>query len=177
MNKYCKILCFDEKVSVKTQKGNIQIKDIVPGMEVVSYDLYNNVLCADKVIATAKSLHEVCAILLFENGISIKCTIDHPLFVEGKGWCAVNDNGIDEMYGVKVTQLKEGANCYLLNGNKISLTKLISIKIIKCSESFYCISTEKNHNFFASNILAHDVRIDIYTSEILSEEGVIVTRM
>ena len=46
----------------------------------------------------------------FENGISIKCTIDHPLFVEGKGWCAVNDNGIDEMYGVKGSDIYESSD-------------------------------------------------------------------
>lgn len=172
---YSKILCFDENTSVKVLKGYVLIKDIVPGTEIVSYDSLNKVLCIDKIKAIAKSLHDICAVLLFENGTSIRCTIDHPLFVEGKGWCAVNVNYNDEMYGVKVSQLNEGDFCLLLRENEVLLTKLISINRVECSESFYCITTENFHTFFANNILAHDVNIDKFKQETLLNEGVIVS--
>lgn len=176
MNKYSKILCFDGKTAVKTQDGSSLIKDIVPGTEIVSYDCLNNALCVDKVIATAKSLHKLCAVLLFEDGTSIKCTADHPLFVKDKGWCAANSNNIDEMYGVKVTQLKEGDVCSLLIENEMSSIRLVSINRMECSEFFYCISTEKYNNFFANSILAHDICVDKFSQAFMLREGIIVNR-
>ena len=134
-------------------------------------------LLEETVVAVAQSMHNICAVLVFENGITIKCTLDHPLYIEGKEWCAVSVNGCNEMYDIKVAQLEVGDFCLLLEDDKIMSTKLISISKIKCSETFYCISTERYHNFFANCFLAHDVNIDRFQLDFLSQECVIVNRL
>jgi len=177
MKKYSKLLCFEDKTLVRTETDVLQIKDIQPGSHIISYDEKLKKTCTDIVVCTAKSLHSRCAIISFEDGSSLKSTIDHPLYVVGKGWCSVNIDGLKEMYGVSVRQLEAGDVCLSLEGGKISRLKIQSIEVKPCSELFYCLATKNNHSFFANGILAHDVDINRFSQEDLIREGVVVERM
>lgn len=172
MKKYSNILCFDKTTSIKTIRGMLKIKDIKPGDYIVSYDDELKDKCIDTVMCTAESIHDICAIVVFDNGTRLKATVDHPLMVITKGWCAVSTDGIEKMYGVSVRQLEIGDECLLVDGDKISATKVISIEVIPCSEIFYCLATKETHSFIANGIVVHDVDIKRFSKEYLDREGV-----
>lgn len=172
MNKYSNFLCFDGNTNVKTINGIMPIKDIKLGTEIIAFDEKSKTVCSDIVITIAKSLHSLCAIIKFEDGSSLKATVDHPLFVVGKGWCAVNVNGLEEMYGVAVEQLEEGDVCLSLGNGELSHLKVISIEVNPCSELFYCLATKNNHSFFANGILAHDVDINRFSKDCIEQNGI-----
>lgn len=173
---YSNFLCFEGSTQVMTVDGLKPIKDVRCGTIVSSYDLENKSIYLDIVTITAKSLHSICSIITFEDGSSIASTVDHPFYVFGKGWCAVNINGLEEMYGVTVKQLEEGDDCLSLKNGELSYSKVISIEVKPCSELFYCLATKTNHSFFANGILAHDVDINRFSEECLKQEGVVVER-
>lgn len=172
MKIYSKILCFDETSMVTTTIGDTLIKEITPGVEVLSYDEEKGTLIVDIVTSVAKSQHSRCAIIDFENGIYLKSTVDHPLFVQNKGWCSVETSGIKEMYGVGVEQLNVGDSCVFFKDKRYLSTKVKSISIQACSEMFYCLSTKTKHNFLVNGIVAHDVDINRFSLDTLRKEGV-----
>lgn len=176
MNKYSNFLCFEGNTHVATANGIRPIKDIKLGTEIIAFNEKSKTISYDIVTTIAKSLHSLCAIIKFEDGTSLKATVDHPLYIVGKGWCAVNVNRLEEMYGVSVEQLEEGDVCLSINNGELSHSRVISIEVNPCSELFYCLATKNNHSFFANGILAHDVDINRFSQEILQQEGVVVER-
>ena len=174
MKKISKILCFDKNTLVATKTGDTLITKIKPGMEILAFEEQTLSYGADVVTATAKSKHDQCAIIRFDDGTSLKATIDHPLFVNGKGWCAVNVDGLEKKYGVTVRQLEEGDLCLSLKNNIMSNSRVVSIEVKPCSEFFYCLATKNNHSFLANGVVAHDVDIKRFSDEQLTNEGVIV---
>lgn len=174
MKKHSRILCFDENTTVETEKGTSNIKSIVPGTIITAYDIETGSLVKDVVTKTAQSLHALSALIIFEDGTSLNSTVDHPLYVQDKGWCAVRIDGLKEMYGVGVKQLEEGDYCLAVKVGKVVPLKVLSIKVDSCSETFYCLSTERFKDFIANGIVSHDVDISRFSKEVLSQEGVIV---
>ena len=135
MKKYSNILCFDKTTSIKTIRGMVKIKDIRPGDYIVSYDDELKDKCIDTVMYTAESIHGICAIVVFDNGTRLKATVDHPLMVITKGWCAVSIDGIEKMYGVNVRQLEIGDECFANIAENYRLHDLLRAFFKKRSEA------------------------------------------
>lgn len=172
MRNYNKFICFCETTLVSTTNGAKRIKDIRVGDNVVSYDDKLNEVYVDTVTHTAESAHNICAIIMFDNGTTLKATVDHPLMVAIKGWCAVSTDGIEKMYGVCVKQLEVGDECMMCEGDKVSVTTVTSIEVIPCSEIFYCLATKKTHNFLANGIVARGFDLNSFSKKSIDQEGV-----
>jgi intein/homing endonuclease len=92
---------------------------------------------------------------MFENGESVKCTIDHPLYVIDKGWSSFSDELSNTLYSLenKVAKIEIGDVVKLYDEN----TKIISIDVIHEDVLVYNLQDiENNHNFFANNVLVHN---------------------
>lgn len=176
MKNFSNFICLEGSSQVWTKNGILLIKDIIPGMEVLSYDEETKELVEDFVVATARSRHSLYATLLFENEMLLRCTIDHPILADNKGWSAVSVNGMKDMYDVTVKQLKVGDICPLFKDNSAILSRLKSITIDSCSDYFYCFSTQKYHNFLANGFVVHDVNTERFSKEFFLKEGVEIKR-
>ena len=174
MKHFSKIICLTAEAKVCTPSGEMTIDSIEPGMEIIGYDILSASCITDKVYKIAHSLHNCCAKVAFINGVSLVLTLDHPIYVEDRGWCIVSSNDDKNAYGVSVKQLNVGDVCILYFKGGVTHTKVISIDIMQCSEDFYCFSTLKSHSFFANGILVHDMNLDFLTQEQLEANHVIM---
>lgn len=172
MEKYSRILCLDGQSEISTIVGNIPIRNISPGMKVLSYDIANHKIVTDTVTAVAKSTHSRCATVNFDGTSSLRMTLDHPLYVIRKGWCAVNTDGYGGMYGVQVESLEERDACLLFINDELTSTAVSRITVSDCSGVFYCLMTCNYHNFLANGVVAHDVNLMRFSPEFLKEEGI-----
>ena len=90
-----------------------------------------------------------------ENGEFLKCTIDHPIYVEDKGWSSFDNNLSNNLYSLetKINKIEIGDTLKLLIGN----TKIMNINVVKETTIVYNLQEIKNnHNFFANGVLAHN---------------------
>lgn len=174
MKYYSNIICLTADSMVRTPYGELRIDCIKPGMEIVSYDIHSASCVYDTVYKTARSLHDHCAKVVFDNGISFILTVDHPIYVENKGWCVVCMSDDKCAYGVSVSQLNVGDLCVVFSQGDVSHARVVSVDIMSCSEDFYCFSTVKNHSFFANDILVRDVNIDFLSQEQIASNHVVV---
>lgn len=174
MKHYSKIICLTADAMISTPSGELRIDSIEPGMEVIGYDVQAAKCIPDTVVKTARSLHDHCAKVSFENGSSFVLTVDHPIYVEDKGWCVVCMNEDKCAYGVNVEQLNVGDVCVVLSQGEVARVKVASIDLMTCSEDFFCFLTAKSHSFFANGILVRDVNINYLTQEQIEANHVIV---
>lgn len=77
--------------------------------------------------------------LEFEDGTIIKCTPDHKIWTDNRGY-------------VKASELKDDDVIIKNNGNTNTLLKISNIN----NEDVYDITVLDNHNFFANGILVHN---------------------
>lgn len=174
MKQSSRILCLSAETRINTPSGVNRIDFIEPGMDILGYDALSGACIADSVGKIARSFHNRCAIVVFDNGSILKLTVDHPLFVQGKGWCVVCLNEERCTYGVSVDKLNVGDICVFYLDGEIAQTEVVSIEIKACSEDFYCFSTNKSHSFFANGVLVRDVDIDSIPQEQLIANQVVV---
>lgn len=150
------IICFSHDTKIQTVNGILPISKIEVGMSVLTYNKKIEV-CQFKLVDTvAKSPHSLCVELLFENGIFLKQTIDHPIYVLEKGWCSFKPIMVLKNYNVIVSKLEDGDFCFYQSNRSIQYIKLVKSSIVTCNELFYCISAKNSNNFFANGILVHD---------------------
>lgn len=135
--------CVTGDTLIKTDKGDITIKEIVDKLnnnEIVNVLTYNeNTYIEEYNKVTDGALTRKNANIIeieTEFGEKIKLTPDHKVYTENRGYVNASELLIEEdiLYGYDyVVHRKEVPN-----------------------EDVYDITVEKNHNFFANNILVHN---------------------
>ena len=167
-NKMSNFLCIGRGAKVSLGNGtfrNIELVEI--GNKVLSYNFNSKtteIVTVDKI---AKSYHTIINKLTFSNGLTVECTIDHPIFTKTKGWCSVDFKQTFLNYNVQVGQLEEGQECLTFIDNKLSFATLISLDTLFGDFEMYVISGGQNHCFFANGILVHDENL----TELHEENG------
>jgi hypothetical protein len=163
--------CFVAGTMITLADGSMKkIEDVVAGDVVSTFDLVLNTKTENVVNAVlSKSVNEIVEYKL-DNGEVLKCTVDHPIFVEDKGWSSFNSDLSNEMYSLEtsVKQIEIGDKVKLLNGDSQI------VDIIKHNEEtivYNLQDIENNHNFFANNILVHNRFCFIAGTQISMEDG------
>lgn len=163
--------CFVAGTMITLADGSMKkIEDIVAGDVVSTFDLLLNTKTENVVNAVlSKSVNEIVEYKL-SNGEVLKCTVDHPIFVEDKGWASFNSDLSNKMYSLEtiVKQIKIGDKVKLLNG----ASEIVDI--IKHNEEtivYNLQDIENNHNFFANNILVHNRFCFIAGTQITMADG------
>jgi len=131
----------DTKISTPSGKkciSNIKIGDIVYG-----YDIENKKRTELKVEQTFEREYNGDLIKIeFENGKSIKMTLEHEVFTSNRGW-------------IKAEKIEEGDK--ILTENKVkSSIRIKSIERIQYNGKVFNIETSPCHNYFANKILVHN---------------------
>lgn len=142
--------CVTGDTIVKTDKGDISIKELVDKVNnneiinVLSYDINNDKIEYQQVtdgVLTRKNANIIE--IETEDGNKIKLTPDHKVYTENRGYINAIELTSDDI---------------LLNSILLSTAEQKKIKQINIvsNEDVYDITVEKNHNFFANNILVHN---------------------
>jgi len=150
------LTCFVEGTLVSLVNGRQKpIEDLMVGDQVLTYNLDESKTEAGHICAMPESDASHVACLSFEDGTQITSTLNHPYYVQGKGWCSVQPEQIQIYYNVKVKPLTVGDSCY-------SQTQKSWIKLVDISPQdapmvrVLTLVVEPNHNFFANTILVHN---------------------
>jgi len=163
--------CFTGDTKISLSNGDIKnIEDVVPGDEICTYDLGKNEIVFCQVVNVFSKLVNKIVHYQFDNGESLKCTIDHPIYVVEKGWCSFDNNESNSKYSLDkpVQSIKVGDIVKLQNGE----SKLLKVEVIEGDVKVYnLIDIEKNHNFFANNILVHNRFCFVAGTEVELENG------
>lgn len=163
--------CFVGDTKISLSNGEIKnIEEIVPGDEVCTFDLEKNEIVHCKVLNVFSKVVDKIVSLEFENGESVKCTLDHPLYIIGKGWSSFDNEESNKKYSLEksIEKFEVGDFVKLQNGE----TKLLKAEVIEGEFKVYnLIDIEKNHNFFANNILVHNRFCFIAGTEIEMIDG------
>lgn len=78
--------CVDEHTKVLMHDGsNVEIKDVITGDRVVTYDEIHNCVTSSVVTQTYDQGEKECIELEFDNGKKLVCTVDHPILTH-RGW-------------------------------------------------------------------------------------------
>ena len=148
--------CFVAGTMITLADGSIKkIEDVVSGDIVSTFDLVLGIKTENVVNAVlSKTINEIVE-YKFDNGEVLKCTFDHPIYVENKGWASFDSNLSNKSYSLEslVTTIEIGDSVKLFNG----LTKIVNISTHNEETIVYNLQDiEGNHNFFANNVLVHN---------------------
>jgi RNA ligase (TIGR02306 family) len=84
--------CVHEDTLVSTPDGDIKIKDIKSGQNIISYDIENDTYTKDVVLATKfERLEKSWLKLHFDNGKELICTVDHPILTKNRGYVSAGE--------------------------------------------------------------------------------------
>lgn len=146
--------CFIAGTKVTLSDGRlINIEDVKQGDVVCTYDFEIKKIRENLVNAVFSKKVNQTVEYVFENGDKVVCTLDHPIYVENKGWSCSNPISSKELYDLETQKIEVGDDVKLFNGS----TKIKSITILDGEVLVYNLQDiENNHNFFANNILVHN---------------------
>lgn len=152
-------VCFHPSTLIATQDGYVRIDELRCGQTVLAWSKDEQSLTYVLVERVACSRHAVLSRISLTNGVKLKCTPDHPIWVEGKGWCSVDSSEVMEKYGVAASALRVGDKCLYLENGLMQGVEVVSIELIEEEQDFYTISAGDEHCFFANGILVHDENV------------------
>lgn len=153
--------CFAEGSMVTMFNGSEKpIENISIGDEVLSYNPLSSQYYKATVDSISRRIHKELVRIEFENGYSIKSTLDHPIYVEGKGWASFDPVKTRADYNLNVKELKEGDFCLLTNGtDEITKVKVVGLSVINEITKTYNLSGLSNsNNYFVNGILVTNER-------------------
>ncbi len=148
--------CFVAGTKITMEDGTLKnIEDVTAGDVVSTFDLKENKIVSNVVNNVFSKQVNTIVKYVFENGESVKCTIDHPLFVVDKGWASFSEELSNKLYSledaVKKIELNDIVKLY--DGD----TKIVEIELLHEDVMVYNLQDiENNHNFFANNVLVHN---------------------
>lgn len=166
-------LCFTGDTVVQTYGGNKQIKDIVVGDLVYSFNKDKHKVELKKVIGSEKTIKNANIVeVVFDNGQKIRCTPNHKFAIR-----AANKNSETGMFEgtecikwVEARALRAGDR---VKSNDISEDcentidknhKVASVNVLEYTEDVYDIEVEDNHNFFVGGnqgVLVHNCGLQV----------------
>jgi hypothetical protein len=148
--------CFVQGTKITLGDGTqSNIEDVKVGDEVSTYDFKTNTTTHNKVNNVFSKVVKTIVKYTFDNEETLLCTIDHPIYVEDKGWCSYNSQVSNSLYKLEtsVNKIEIGDNVRALSGTKI----ITDINVVHEDTTVYNLQDiEVNHNFYANQILVHN---------------------
>jgi intein/homing endonuclease len=150
--------CFVAGTQILLENGLTKnIEDVVVGDYVVSFDFKNNELISSKVLNLFSKKVDNVVQYEFSNGIKLKATLDHPIYVIDKGWSAYSDELSNNLYKLENPIQKIELNDIVKFNNEES--ELINVSMLNEENVVYNLSEiDIFHNYFANGVLVHNRR-------------------
>ena len=83
--------CFPPETRITTDSGQKKIKDVTPGMKVLSYSESKGVKEWDEVVGVGSRWADPCLKVCFDNRNQLVLTDEHPVYVVSKGWTEASE--------------------------------------------------------------------------------------
>jgi hypothetical protein len=163
--------CFVAGTQVILSDGSTKnIEDVKSGDIVLTFDLKSETLKNNIVNSVfSKTVNDIVE-YKFSNGQFLKCTFDHPIYVESKGWASFDNELSNKSYSLEknVNKIEINDNVKLFNG----ISTIVDIIIHNEETTVYNLQDiEGNHNYFANNILVHNRFCFIAGTKVTMEDG------
>lgn len=163
--------CFVAGTQVSLADGStINIEDVKSGDIVLTFDLKSESLKNNMVNSVfSKTVNNIVE-YKFNNGETLKCTFDHPIYVESKGWSSFDNELSNKSYSLEknVNKIEINDSVKLFNG----LLTIVDIVVHNEEIIVYNLQDiEGNHNYFANNILVHNRFCFIAGTKVLMVDG------
>ena len=149
--------CFIAGTSIAMSDGSTKnIEDVVIGDSVKSCDFTSYPAVIENKIVNGvltKKVNEVVR-YTFDDGSTVQCTLDHPLYENEHGWVSSMPLWSKERYQLDTNPIEVGSNIRTVDGSTKQVT---AIDTISGDVLVYnLINIDKNHNYFANDTLAHN---------------------
>lgn len=145
--------CFTESAMVATSlTSSEKISNLQSGDEVLTYNIENGKLSISTIKRFLTVHHENLYKLTFD-GKELELTEDHPIFVEGKGWCSLAPEKTMKRYASydTVEKLAIGDNVIYASGGSASVESIVQIPGRK--ETYTIDSVENGDAFIVNGIV------------------------
>jgi len=147
--------CFISGTKILISDGTKNIEDIKAGDLVLTMDLKTGLIVENTVNAVFSKKVNHTVEYKFDNNETLRCTLDHPIYVENKGWSSYSDELSNKMYSLEETVKKIEIGDKVKQNNGFAV--LVNIDVINEDVIVYNLQDiENNQNFFANNILVHN---------------------
>ena len=163
--------CFVGGTEILLANGDVKlIENIVVGDVALTFNHDTNEVEEKEVEQVISKRVNKTVKYTFENGKTLQCTVDHPLYCNTcDSYCAFDPELAYKSYGLKVGQLEAGME---LKTSEDSSLKISSIEEVEESVVVYNLNkVEGNHNFYANGLLAHNRGCFVAGSLITLDDG------
>lgn len=150
--------CLHETTLITMADGTLkQIRDIQFGDKVLSYDHETGKTVEDTVLAIHNPLADHLVHIEFD-GKQLKLTEDHPVYIEGKGYCSHNPQKTAEIYGLEVKKYQEKDKIILLQDGEQQIIEIdtIIVKHYQNVQTYNLKHIDIHNNYFANGVLVHN---------------------
>lgn len=151
--------CFVAGTEIILSNGDVKnIEDISVGDDVLTFNVKDNKLEPNVVKNVFSKQVDKTVKYVFENGITLQSTVDHPIYVIGKGWCSFEHEVSNKLYTLEESVQKIEINDVVkLNEGDVKLLEIHSID--ETTTVYNLQEIENNHNFFANGVLVHNRKL------------------
>ena len=148
--------CFVAGTQILLENGNTKnIEDVKEGEYVVSFDFKTNQLVPSKVLKVFSRKVDKVVEYEFLNGVKLKATLDHPIYVVDKGWSSYSYELSNNLYKLESPIQKIELNDIVKFNNQES--ELVNITLLDEENVVYNLSEiDTFHNYFVNGVLAHN---------------------
>lgn len=151
--------CFVAGTEITLSNGDTKnIENVISGDVVLTYNINNNTLEPNVVTNVFSKKVDKIVKYTFENGTILECTVDHPIYVNGKGWSSYENDISNSLYSLEesIKKIEIDDVVKLEDGD----TSLNNIQLIEETITVYNLQDiENNHNYFANCILVHNRKL------------------
>ena len=155
--------CFVKDTLITMADGTFKPIQIVKlGDKVVSYNFVTELMDISEVKEITKPLVNNIVRLKIGNTV-LKCTPDHPVYIQGKGWCSLSPEETLANHNLTVKTYEIGDTCVLdsEHGARHSEVSQATIEHIETqykenTQTYNLSKVSEQSNFFANGILVHN---------------------
>lgn len=147
--------CFVAGTKIAMDDGTSKnIEDVIVGDRVVTLEDEDE-LVGNRVLEVMSKANQPTVKYTLSTGDVVESTLDHPIFVKGKGYCSYSPSlTTQENNGMNVNQIEIGDSVLFYSDIEGTIT---SIELQDAPKTVYNLrNVENNHNFFANGILVHN---------------------
>ncbi len=153
-------VCFTAGHKVKLSDGTSKnIEDITTNDNVLTYDLETKKFFENTIKELSVRIVNKTIRITLENGITLRCTPEHPFYVKNKGWSSYNNEfGFRNDKG-ETKELIEGDSIFYYDDKKLDFINLKVSKIVelnKQSRVFNLVDVKGYNNFIVNNTFTHN---------------------
>lgn len=150
------ICCFTgDTLITLADRTTIRIDAIKVGDKVLSFNEITHEELSSEVLAIASPTKNDIVTYRLSNGTVVEATIEHPIWVIGKGWSSFSPSATDQHHSMQVDIIEEGDVLLTEEGNQVTLVYM-ELNKDREYEKVYNFKLKEHYTYYANRILVHN---------------------